>query len=61
MRFGLNAGEPIAEDDDLFGLSVTLAARIGDSSRSPWAGVAAAHTASEWCHAVLGPRRADNY
>ena len=30
MRFGLNAGEPIAEDDDLFGLSVTLAARIGD-------------------------------
>ena len=30
VRFGLNAGEPIAEDDDLFGLSVTLAARIGD-------------------------------
>ena len=30
VRFGLNAGEPIPEDDDLFGLSVTLAARIGD-------------------------------
>ena len=30
VRFGLNAGEPIAKDDDLFGLSVTLAARIGD-------------------------------
>ena len=25
---GLNAGEPIAEDDDLFGTSVDLAARI---------------------------------
>ena len=30
VRFGLNAGEPIAQDGDLFGLSVTLAARIGD-------------------------------
>ena len=30
VRFGVNAGEPIAENDDLFGLSVTLAARIGD-------------------------------
>ncbi|HJM88147.1 MAG TPA: adenylate/guanylate cyclase domain-containing protein [Dehalococcoidia bacterium] len=30
VRFGINAGEPIAEDDDLFGLSVSLAARIGD-------------------------------
>jgi len=30
VRFGLNAGEPIAENDDLFGLSVTLAARLGD-------------------------------
>lgn len=30
IRFGLNAGEPIAEDDDLFGLSVTLASRIGN-------------------------------
>ena len=30
VRFGLNAGEPIVDDDDLFGLSVTLAARIGD-------------------------------
>ena len=28
MRVGLNAGEPIAEDDDLFGTAVNLAARI---------------------------------
>ncbi len=28
VRIGLNAGEPIAEDDDLFGSSVILAARI---------------------------------
>ena len=28
MRVGLNAGEPIAEDDDLFGTAVSLAARI---------------------------------
>ena len=30
VRVGLNAGEPIAEDDDLFGLSVLKAARIAD-------------------------------
>ncbi len=30
MLIGLNAGEPIAEDDDLFGLAVIMAARIGD-------------------------------
>ena len=28
VRIGLNAGEPIAEDDDLFGTAVNLAARI---------------------------------
>ncbi len=28
--FGINAGEPIAEDDDLFGTAVQLAARITD-------------------------------
>jgi class 3 adenylate cyclase len=28
MRIGVNAGEPIAEDDDLFGAAVILAARI---------------------------------
>ena len=28
MRIGLNAGEPIAEDEDLFGTAVILAARI---------------------------------
>jgi len=28
VRIGLNAGEPIAEDDDLFGASVNRAARI---------------------------------
>jgi class 3 adenylate cyclase len=27
VRIGINAGEPIAEDDDLFGASVILAAR----------------------------------
>ncbi|MCA9831407.1 MAG: adenylate/guanylate cyclase domain-containing protein [Dehalococcoidia bacterium] len=30
VRMGLNAGEPIAEDDDLFGTAVQLAARICD-------------------------------
>ena len=30
VYIGLNAGEPIAEDDDLFGTSVNLAARICD-------------------------------
>jgi class 3 adenylate cyclase len=28
MRIGLNAGEPIAEEKDLFGTAVILAARI---------------------------------
>ncbi|MCH7616851.1 MAG: adenylate/guanylate cyclase domain-containing protein [Chloroflexi bacterium] len=28
VRIGLNAGEPIAEDEDLFGTAVNLAARI---------------------------------
>ena len=28
VRVGLNAGEPIAEDEDLFGTAVILAARI---------------------------------
>jgi adenylate cyclase len=28
VRIGLNAGEPIAEDEDLFGTAVQLAARI---------------------------------
>ena len=30
VRIGLNAGEPIAEDDDFFGTAVQLAARICD-------------------------------
>jgi len=30
VRVGLNAGEPVAEDDDLFGTSVQLASRICD-------------------------------
>ena len=30
VRFGINAGEPIADDGDLFALSVSLATRIGD-------------------------------
>ncbi len=28
MRVGLNAGEPIAEEEDLFGTAVQLAARV---------------------------------
>ena len=28
VRIGINAGEPIAEDDDLFGTPVQLAARV---------------------------------
>ena len=30
VRVGLNAGEPIAEDDDYFGAAVQLAARVCD-------------------------------
>ena len=30
VRIGLNAGEPIAEDDDYFGSAVQLAARVCD-------------------------------
>ena len=30
VRIGLNAGEPIAEDDDFFGTAVQLAARVCD-------------------------------
>jgi class 3 adenylate cyclase len=33
VRVGLSAGEPIAEDDDLFGSSVILAARIADQAQ----------------------------
>ena len=32
VRIGLNAGEPIAEDDDLFGTAVNEAARITASA-----------------------------
>ncbi len=34
VYIGLNAGEPIAEDDDLFGTSVNLAARICDHAEA---------------------------
>ncbi len=33
VRAGLNAGEPIAEDDDLFGTAVNEAARITAKAR----------------------------
>jgi class 3 adenylate cyclase len=33
VRIGLNAGEPIAEDDDLFGTAVNLAARIAAQAK----------------------------
>ena len=32
MKIGLNAGEPIAEDNDLFGTTVQLSARIVDKA-----------------------------
>ena len=28
VRIGLNAGEPVAEDEDLFGTAVQMAARV---------------------------------
>ncbi len=34
IKIGINAGEPIAEDDDLFGTTVQLTARIVDKARS---------------------------
>jgi adenylate cyclase len=34
LKIGINAGEPIAEDDDLFGATVQLAARIVDKAAS---------------------------
>jgi class 3 adenylate cyclase len=33
VRIGLNAGEPIAESEDLFGTAVILAARLADQAR----------------------------
>jgi class 3 adenylate cyclase len=34
VRVGISAGEPIAEDEDLFGASVILASRIADQARA---------------------------
>lgn len=34
LKIGINAGEPIAEDNDLFGTTVQLAARIVDKAQS---------------------------
>ncbi len=34
IKIGINAGEPIAEDDDLFGTTVQLTARIVDKAKS---------------------------
>ncbi len=34
LTIGINAGEPIAEDNDLFGATVQLAARVADKARS---------------------------
>ena len=34
LKIGINAGEPIAEDDDLFGTTVQLSARIVDKAQS---------------------------
>ena len=61
VRVGLNAGEPIAEDDDLFGLSVIKAARIAD--RAEPGQVLVSNVVMELCEgktfefASLGPVR----
>ena len=34
LKIGINAGEPIAEDDDLFGTTVQMAARIVDKAQA---------------------------
>ena len=34
VRIGLNAGEPIAEDNDIFGSTVQMAARICDIAKA---------------------------
>jgi adenylate cyclase len=34
LKIGINAGEPIAEDDDLFGTTVQISARIVDKAQS---------------------------
>jgi len=34
LKIGINAGEPIAEEDDLFGITVQLAARIVDKAQA---------------------------
>ena len=34
LKIGINAGEPIVEDDDLFGATVQLAARVVDAAES---------------------------
>ena len=47
VRVGLNAGEPIAEDDDLFGTAVQLAARICD--RADPGQVLVSHVVRELC------------
>ena len=43
VRIGLNAGEPIAEDDDLFGTAVQLAARICDRAEPGQVQIGRAH------------------
>jgi class 3 adenylate cyclase len=47
VRIGLNAGEPIAEDGDLFGLSVIKASRIAD--RADPGQVLASNVVKELC------------
>ena len=34
MRIGINSGEPIVEDNDLFGTTVQMAARICDAAET---------------------------
>ena len=51
VRVGLNAGEPIAEDDDYFGAAVQLAARVCD--RAEPAQVLVSNVVKELCTGKL--------
>ncbi|MBM3504798.1 MAG: adenylate/guanylate cyclase domain-containing protein [Alphaproteobacteria bacterium] len=48
MRIGINAGEPIVEDNDLFGSTVQMAARICDAAETDH--VLVSNIVRELCH-----------
>ena len=47
MRIGINAGEPIVEDNDLFGSTVQMAARVCDAAETD--GVLVTNIVRELC------------